>query len=386
MKSKVIYISGFRQHAGKTITSLGLIYLLRKIYKPEDIGYIKPVGQDLYTLENGTKTDKDTKILQSFLLPELDLNLASPVKIPSGVTKTFLTSENREQITRNYIRSIEDSIASISDKKIIIAEGTGHPGVGSIVGLSNADVCKIINAEIIYLAGGGLGKSIDMLTTDLTFFAAKGVQVRGIIFNKIFPHKLEIMKKYISEDFLNMMYKGYFKKPIQILGFLPEIEYLNKPSMKQIMKIFPDARPIGDPNCKEWEKPCGNIKIISIPDEFFHPEEYLQSRDVIIISAGSEKRLSRIIEYNKRLKSKLAGIILSCTRTTSLEKEQIENIQNQGIPAFSVSTDTAKTDSMLYNCMDNTKLQSYDSEKIYQVFDLFEKYYNFDKFREVFEV
>ena len=386
MKPKVIYISGFRQHAGKTITSIGLIYLLRKIYKPEDIGYIKPVGQDLFTLEDGTKTDKDTKILQSFLLPELDLNLASPVRIPSGVTKTFLTSENRGQITQNYIRSIEDAMASISDKKIIIAEGTGHPGVGSIVGLSNADVCKIIDAEIIYLAGGGLGKSIDSLTTDLTFFAAKGVQVRGIIFNKIFPHKLEGMQKYISEDFLNMMYKGYFEKPIKILGFLPEIEYLNKPSMRQIMKKFPDAQPIGAPTSKAWEQPCGNIKIIAIPDEFFHPEEYLQSRDVIIISAGSERRLSRIIEYNKSLKSKFAGIILSCKRDSILDKEKIEAIKDQGIPAFSVTTDTATTDDMVHNCIENTKIQSYDSDKIHKVFDLFEKYYDFDKFREVFQI
>jgi BioD-like phosphotransacetylase family protein len=103
MKPKIIYISGFRQHAGKTTTSLGLISLLRKIYKPEDIGYIKPVGQELYTLPNGMKTDKDTKILQNFLLPDLDMNAASPVKIPSGVTKTFLISKNRDQITKNYI-------------------------------------------------------------------------------------------------------------------------------------------------------------------------------------------------------------------------------------------------------------------------------------------
>jgi dethiobiotin synthetase len=332
------------------------------------------------------KTDKDTKILQNFLLPDLDMNAASPVKIPSGVTKTFLISKNRDQITKNYIHEIKKAIDSISDKKIIIAEGTGHPGVGSIVGLSNAAVCKTIGAEIIYLAGGGLGKSIDMLTTDLTFFAANKVQVRGIIFNKIFPHKLDIMKKYISEDFLNIMYKGCFRKPIKIFGFLPEIEYLNKPSMRQIMKEFPNAIPIGDSNDKSWEFPCGNIKIISVPDELFHPEEYLKSRDVIIISAGSERRLSGIIEYNKTLTSKLAGIILSCRRTSDLDQEKLQSIKDQGIPAFSVNTDTALTDDILHKCIDDTKLQPYDSEKIHQVFDLFENYYDFDKFKKAFNI
>jgi BioD-like phosphotransacetylase family protein len=77
---------------------------------------------------------------------------------------------------------------------------------------------------------------------------------------------------------------------------------------------------------------------------------------------------------------------LSCTRASNLDNKKLETIQNQGIPAFSVTTDTAKTDDMLHNCINNTKIQSYDSEKIYQVFDLFEKYYDFDKFREVFQI
>lgn len=387
MKPKVIYISGFRQHAGKTITSLGLISLLRKVYKPEDIGYIKPVGQELFTLPDGTKTDKDTKILQNFLLPDLDLNLASPVRISSGVTKNFLKSRNCSEITANYIKNIRRSMKALSKKKIIIAEGTGHPGVGSIVGLSNAAVCKLLGAEIIYLAGGGLGKSIDMLTTDLTFFASKKVQVRGIIFNKIFPHKLDTMKEYISEEFLNkMMYKDFFRKKIQIFGFLPEIAYMNRPSMRQILKKFSNAIPIGNPNDESWETPCGDIKIISVPDELFNPAAYLKSRDLIIISSGSERRLKGIIEYNKTLDSKLAGIILSCSIPDHIDQKKFDTIRNQGIPAFAVTTDTAVTDNILNKCIENTKLQPYDSQKIYEVFNLFENYYDFEKFKKAFRI
>ena len=46
MKPKIIYIAGFRQHAGKTTTSLGMIHSLSRIFDPDDIGYIKPVGQE----------------------------------------------------------------------------------------------------------------------------------------------------------------------------------------------------------------------------------------------------------------------------------------------------------------------------------------------------
>ena len=38
MKPKIIYIAGFRQHAGKTTTSLGMIHSLSRIFDPDDIG------------------------------------------------------------------------------------------------------------------------------------------------------------------------------------------------------------------------------------------------------------------------------------------------------------------------------------------------------------
>ena len=63
----IIYIAGFRQHAGKTFTSIGLISRLREIYTPEEIGYIKPVGQELFTLPNGEKIDKDAIIIKEFI-------------------------------------------------------------------------------------------------------------------------------------------------------------------------------------------------------------------------------------------------------------------------------------------------------------------------------
>ncbi|MCK5196933.1 MAG: AAA family ATPase, partial [Spirochaetales bacterium] len=66
MAPKIIYVTGFRQHAGKTVTSIGLISLLRKFISPEKIGYIKPVGQELIQLSGGVKVDKDVKVIEKF--------------------------------------------------------------------------------------------------------------------------------------------------------------------------------------------------------------------------------------------------------------------------------------------------------------------------------
>ena len=52
-KPPVVFIAGERQHAGKTVTSLGVISAICKHIDPADIGYFKPVGQEMITLPNG---------------------------------------------------------------------------------------------------------------------------------------------------------------------------------------------------------------------------------------------------------------------------------------------------------------------------------------------
>ncbi|ADN01888.1 AAA family ATPase [Spirochaeta thermophila] len=250
-RPKVIYITGFRQHAGKTITALGLIGLLQKKYPPEELGYMKPVGQELVPLEDGTMIDKDARILQEFSgIPDLDPRVVSPVRLGSGFTKEFLDSPNRKAEEEKLTRKVLDSMEALSHKKIIVAEGTGHPGVGGIVGLSNARVAEILGAEVVFLSGGGIGKALDMLEVDLHYFMCQGVNVRGVIFNKLIPSKIDQVRHYITEELLQERFP-FFTPPIRILGFLPMVEDLSRPTMHLLSTIFPGTLAIGDVNREE---------------------------------------------------------------------------------------------------------------------------------------
>ncbi len=385
MAPKIIYVAGFRQHAGKTTASIGLISALLKYFKPEEIGYIKPVGQEMATLANGKKIDKDGKLIQKFCLPDLDMEHVSPVKIASGVTKAYLSSDDKGKITQDYINEIKTAIEGLSDKKVIIAEGTGHPGVGSIVGLSNADVCKLIGANIIYLAGGGLGKSLDMLSADLSYFACKGVPVSGIVFNKLIPNKVDSMKSLITDKLLNEMYSE-FNQELNIFGFLPEIQFLNKPSMHLIMDKFKESIPVGDPNSEAWTRPLNKFRIISLPHNLFAPEEHLYPNDVAIVHAASLRRLNKIIKHNKSLPEKLAGIILTCSKKSEVIQSSIKILEQSHIPALFVQEDTATTSIKLENCIENTKLQTYDETKIQNIFDLFQNHFDIEKFISTYKL
>ncbi len=383
----IIYVAGFRQHAGKTFTSLGLISQLRRFLKPEEIGYIKPVGQELFTLPDGRKIDKDAVIIKEFILPTLDMNSVSPVRLGRGVTKKFLSSDNQEMVVKGYQDSIDKAILDLKDKKVIIAEGTGHPGVGGIVNLSNSAVSSRLNADIIYLAGGGIGKTLDMLEVDINYFHSTGARVKGIIFNKLIPNKIDDMKKYITQDYLT---KRFSKddEPIHILGWIPEVKGLNKPSMRLIQKSFPTAIAAGEVDDDQWGIPCSGVTIVSQSNRTFKPIEHIKTGDVIILSSYSTRRLKKILTYNKTLAkdNKISGIIFTCAKVNDALKKSMKMVINERVPALYVEDDTSLADEKLYKCIKNTKLQSYDKNKNQRIIETFNDHFDIEELKKAFKL
>jgi BioD-like phosphotransacetylase family protein len=389
MPPLVIYITGFRQHAGKTVTSLGLISLFQKIMPPSEIGYIKPVGQELVELPDGSKIDKDARIIQEFSqIPDLDMKLISPVRLGSGFTKKFLSSADTSKLTQELENAILSSIKALAHKKVIIAEGTGHPGVGGIVGLSNAKVATLMNAEIIFLSGGGIGKALDMLEVDLSYFLFKKTRVRGLIFNKLFPDKIPTMQSYITEDLLNKKY-GAFGGPLNIFAFLPQIDELSHPSMKVISSYFRDAVELGDSDADSWKIPCDKIKVISLTSRFLRLEKYMAANTLVIIAVSSLRRILNICKHNEKMRKKgisLGGLILTCGENIPMSKHIEHTIFKSKIPALFVEEDTAAAEKIILEAYEDNKLQIYDRHKIDEIKNLFEKYFNFEKFLKCFSI
>ena len=388
MAPTIIYITGFRQHAGKTVTSLGIISRLRKIMDPSRIGYIKPVGHELVELPDGTLVDKDAEIMRMFSgIPDLDPRAVSPVKLFSGFTQHFLRSADQLQETRKLEDAILSCIDGLSRKEVVIAEGTGHPGVGGIVGLSNADVANLMSAGMIYLSGGGLGKALDMLEVDLSYFLYKKSRVRGIVFNKVIPEKSATMRSLVTEDLMNSKY-GAFGGRLRILGFLPEISDLGKPSMRAIAEKYRGADVLGRIHSEAWETPCASLRIISMDADAFRIEDYVRPRDVVILAASSRRRSRKILDAYIRSENRvqISGLVLTCGKTDVLDAEIRKDILAAGLPTVLVKDDTASAEQKILEIYENTKLQTYDIRKIKEIEDLFEEHFPLDEFLETFEI
>lgn len=178
-----IYVAATKQHVGKTSVSLALVSHFTKRFGPENVGYMKAVGQqclriweeDEDTPERGhyVTIDKDVKLIRDhFRLRHLKFADMSPVLIPRGYTKSYLDGEIDHQsqmadIRRAYLNIVKSTTSydgqGTKSNSVTICEGTGHAGVGSVVGAGNARVAAELGADVVLVANGGLGKAFDEL-------------------------------------------------------------------------------------------------------------------------------------------------------------------------------------------------------------------------------
>ncbi|MEM6684434.1 MAG: AAA family ATPase [Bacteroidota bacterium] len=205
--SKKLFVAATGQHKGKTTCTLGIAAVLKE--KGFKVGYCKPVGQNHILIGDQT-VDKDVVLFEDILDFKTQPEIHSPVIIASGVTSEYIKHPEKFPFANN----IEKAAAHLENEyEVVVYEGTGHAGVGSIVGLSNAQVAKMLDADVIVIAEGGIGSTFDRLNMNLSLFREQGVPVKGVIINKVHPDKIERVTTNLS--------KALEKINIPVLGALP---------------------------------------------------------------------------------------------------------------------------------------------------------------------
>ena len=227
-----IFVAATKQHVGKTSTSLSIVSGLQKRF--DKVGFIKPVGQQHVEVKSDSgetiRVDKDVCLVRErFNLYHLDYNYMSPVIIPRGYTKKFIDGEvSYEQ----QIADIETAFEHVSETSdIVVAEGTGHCGVGSIVNVNNAKVASALGADMVLIANGGLGSAFDELELNRVLCQHHNVRIAGVVINKVMPDKLEQTRYYMGKALRQAW-------GVPLLGCVPDRPYLGCPALADLEKLF----------------------------------------------------------------------------------------------------------------------------------------------------
>ena len=210
-----VFIAATRMNDGKTTTSLGLIAALQQYYPR--IGYIKPVGQRFVEIEE-QKIDEDTVLMDSVFRLNCPLVDMSPIAVEPDFTRKYLESANNDALVKK-IKKAFDRVAW--EKDFVLCEGSGHAGVGSVFDLSNAQVAKILGAKVIIVTQGGIGRPIDEVSLNQALFEKEGVEIIGVIVNKVMGAKLDYVTDFVR--------RGLKRKGLDLLGVLPHQQVLSNP-------------------------------------------------------------------------------------------------------------------------------------------------------------
>ena len=216
-----IFVAATGQHVGKTTSTLGLVANLRE--RGFDTGYCKPVGQQ-YITSNGISADKDAWLFAKMIGFDINPDWHSPVLVGHGITKQYIEDPTRFHFAKR-IRNAARQLSRQYD--LVVYEGTGHPGVGTVIDLSNARVAKMLGAGVVMIVEGGIGRTIDRLNLSLALFRQHRAPLLGVIVNKVKEEKIDEVRYYLSKKFV--------ERKIPLLGVLPYDQTLSLPIMATVL-------------------------------------------------------------------------------------------------------------------------------------------------------
>ena len=284
----------------------------------------------------------------------------SPIAVEPDFTRKYLQSSNNEAL----VRKIQKAFDRVSwEKDFVLCEGSGHAGVGSVFDLSNAQVAKILGAKVIIVSQGGIGKPIDEVSLNQALFEKEGVEIIGVILNKVLGEKVS----YVA-DFAR---RGLKRKGLDLLGVLPYEQILCNPSVDLIREEL-RAELLNSP--PTLHALVGDVVVGAMSAQnamrYFTP-------GVLLITPGDREDivLAACTAIDAQSTEKMAGIVL----TGGLRPPEgiLKIIRTMPIPVLLAQADSYEVASKVNNL--TVKTRPTDGEKISLIRDIVAKNVNLKK-------
>ena len=326
---------------GKTTTCLGLTAALQTMGL--NVGYIKPIAQRI--VQSGEdQVDEDTLLIDGLFSLDIPIAAMSPVAIGPEFTKNYLENPNEigPQLKDRICRAFDRAAYG---KDIIVVEGSGHAGVGSVFGASNADNAKVLGSKALIVAAGGIGKPIDEIALNKALFDQSGVEVVGVILNKVLPDKIDFIRDFAS--------RGLKKLGIPLIGVVPLQETL----------VYPNLDQVAEETKARWiHQPAGLRRVRRVVIGAMSARraaEYFRVNGTLVIVPGDREDLLEAFIEGGGAKS-LSGIILS---NGLLPNDALmKKLTDAGIPVAAVEAESFAVTARINNMTVKTMRQ--DSDKI----------------------
>jgi len=363
--AKKIFIAATGQNCGKTTTSIGLMHLALKKYRR--VGFIKPLGPKPASFRRCT-VDKDAALIAQVFELEKDLRWMSPVVVHPDTTRRVVDGEIspldlQERIIRAYGK-LEQSC------DFIIIEGSGHPGVGSVMKMSNARIAGMLKAPVLMVTGGGLGNVVDKICMGLALFEKEGVEVRAVLANKLLPEKRDRTLDYLTRALADYQ--------MTVIGGVDYHPVLANPTLRRVSKLL--GLPIHG-NRREMGRIIHHVQIGAASTQ--RVTELICAPSLLIVTSSRDELLVTLANLYKipAYRSRIVGLVIPGIAPVSTITQMI--LDRSNIPYMRTEQHTT---AELYRIIteDVSKITAADSEKLGLIRSLAETHINFDLLDKIF--
>lgn len=356
---KKIFIAATGQQCGKTTTSIALLHMARKKYRR--VGFMKPLGPKP-TLFNGRWVDQDAALLAKIYGLEEDLDFMSPVVLQPNSTRQILDRKISASDLEIQILQAAHELEQRCD--LLIIEGAGHSGVGSVVGLNNARIARLLDAPILMVTDAGIGRVIDNVHLNMALLHQEKADLRIMLINKLLSEKRQETMAYLQQAFSDMPFKvipGFDFSPV-----------LANPTLNHIAKL------LGVP--LEGDQSAGprivhHTQLGAASTQRVH--DLLEESSLLIVTSTRNELLVTLASlYNiPEYRHKIAGLVIPGLFPISKVTQQI--LDRSQIPYMRAeSYSSGEVFSSITN--DLSKIDSEDREKIALLQSLAETEFEFD--------
>jgi BioD-like phosphotransacetylase family protein len=362
--AKKLFIAAIDKNSGKTTTSISLMHLAMKKYKR--VGFIKPFGGQSVKYR-GRIVDKDVALMSQVFNLNKDLDLMSPVVLSPDTTHKVVDGNISPADLQKRIMTAYAELEKKCD--FIIIEGSGHPGVGSVMQISNARIAHMLDAPLLLVTGGGLGSVVDRLSMIQAYFEKERVDVRAILVNKLIAERRERTLDYLRRALVNEKYKvmgGFNYQPI-----------LANPTLERISRIL-ELELHGNQRDKHkiiFKVLVGAASTQRIMEILNEPSLMLvtSSRDELLVTLAHHYRMP---EYRPLL----VGLVISGISPISGVTQKI--LDNSRIP-YMRSEKLSSAELYMLISKDVSKIIAQDKEKLGLIRRLAEESLDFDVIDEI---
>ncbi len=215
-----ILISSSEEFSGKSSICMGL----GKIFQDSGlkVGYMKPVGNLLIDVQ-GSLTDEDSEGIKKLLGIDDPAKYITPIHLTDSLIDDALKG-----VEKDLNEKLMEAYSVISkDRDIVLVEGTGGIGGGSMYGLSDPEIASKLGMKMLLVTRFDSISAVDRILCDMRIIGDDDM-LTGLVLNEV-PSNMEDRVSELVVPFLE-------KKGIRVFGTIHEDDTLRSVSISEIVE------------------------------------------------------------------------------------------------------------------------------------------------------